>query len=67
MSRQPMESADKFGLRKLSAAWDNDDFTILLTGKHAHYIREMSKLVGTQDQTLINFLIEREAKKFGIL
>lgn len=66
MSRQSWEPTDKFGLRKLSATWENDDFTILLTGRHAHYIREMSNLVGTQDQTLLHFLIEREAKKFGL-
>ena len=66
MSRQAGEPTDKFGLRKLSATWENDDFAILLTGKHAHYVREMSNLVGTQDQTLLHFLIEREAKKFGL-
>ena len=54
MSRQSWEPTDKFGLRKLSATWENDDFTILLTGRHAHYVREMSNLVGTQDQTLLH-------------
>lgn len=66
MSRQAGEPTDKFGLRKLSETWENDDFAILLTGKHARYVKEMSNLVGTRDQTLLHFLIEREAKKFGL-
>lgn len=63
---QPMIPTDKFGLKKIPASWDTDGFTILLNGRHAHYVREMSKLIGTQDQTLLHFLIEREAKKFGL-